>query len=109
MLKMNKKNYGVYQRVGDMQASFEFHEGDDFPKYIPISTPLTFAFLGTDLVLTEKKTGKWDILGGKMEEGEDWISALKRESLEFNLLITSLTSESTPNRFILLVEVKITL
>jgi ADP-ribose pyrophosphatase YjhB (NUDIX family) len=49
---------------------------------LPISTPLTFAFIGENLVLTKKKNGWWDILGGKLKEGETWIEGLERETLE---------------------------
>lgn len=63
-------------------VSFEFFQENCLPKDLPISTPLTFAFIGNDLVLTKKKNGIWDILGGKIDNNETWEEALKREAYE---------------------------
>lgn len=71
---------GTYQK--SFVTEFEFFPSDSLPKEIPISTPLTFAFMGQDLVLTKKKNGWWDILGGKVRNGESWQNALKREAYE---------------------------
>ena len=64
------------------QIKFTYFSGNDFPSGIPISTPLTFAFAGEHLILTKKENGWWDILGGKIEKGETWRGALKREVRE---------------------------
>lgn len=74
---MNNKKIFIQ---GDV--SFEFFRGNSFPEDLQISTPLTFAFIGSDLVLTKKRNGVWDILGGKIENNETWQEALKRESYE---------------------------
>jgi len=64
---------------GDVK--FTFIKSNELPD-LPITTPLTFAFIGYDLLLAKKKSGDWDILGGKVEKDEFWIDALKREALE---------------------------
>ena len=65
-----------------ISTKYEFTPGDVLPVDMPVSTPLTFAFIGQNLVLTKKKNGWWDILGGKCKEGETWTEGLKREALE---------------------------
>lgn len=75
MNKYIKKNKNSF-------VEFTYFFNKRFPKDIPISTPLTFAFAGENLILTKKENGWWDILGGKIEGGESWIDALKRESKE---------------------------
>ncbi|MEA1929909.1 MAG: NUDIX domain-containing protein [Patescibacteria group bacterium] len=65
-----------------MKTEFEFVVADKLPEDALISTPLTFAFVGRNLVLVEKKNGWWDIIGGKIEAGETWVEALKREARE---------------------------
>jgi 8-oxo-dGTP pyrophosphatase MutT (NUDIX family) len=74
---MNNKKIFIQEDV-----SFEFLKSKSLPKNLPISTPLTFAFIGNDLVLTKKKSGMWDILGGKIGGDESWQEALKREAYE---------------------------
>lgn len=74
---MKKEN--IYSKNG---TTFKFIKSNSIPSDVPISTPLTFAFLGKDLIMSKKKSGEWDILGGKVEGGETWIDAIKRESLE---------------------------
>jgi len=75
MNKYIKKNKNSF-------VEFTYFPEKKFPKNIPISTPLTFAFVGENLILTKKKNGWWDILGGKIEKDETWIDALKREAKE---------------------------
>ncbi len=76
---MNKK---YIKRNKNSYTEFTYFSEKSFPKNIPISTPLTFAFAGENLILTKKKNGWWDILGGKIEDGETWEDALKREASE---------------------------
>lgn len=68
--------------TNDVKTKYKFIPSETLPADLPISTPLTFAFIGKHLVLTKKKNGWWDILGGKPEEGETWIEGLKRRALE---------------------------
>ena len=65
-----------------IRTEYKFKPSELLPADLPISAPLTFAFIGENLVLTKKKIGWWDILGGKVKEGETWVEGLKRESLE---------------------------
>ncbi len=76
---MNKK---YTKRNKSSYTKFTYFPEKSFPKNIPISTPLTFAFAGENLILTKKKNGWWDILGGKIEGRETWEDALKREAVE---------------------------
>ena len=76
---MNKK---YIKRNKNSYTKFTYFSEKSFPKNIPISTPLTFAFAGENLILTKKKNGWWDILGGKIEGREAWEDALKREAVE---------------------------
>jgi len=73
-------NYIKKNKYGDI--SFTFIESKKLPNNFPITTPLTFAFIGYDLVLTQKKNDIWDILGGKIKPKEKWQDALKRETME---------------------------
>ncbi|MDO8609267.1 MAG: NUDIX domain-containing protein [bacterium] len=75
MMKYTKKQNGI-------NTMFQFFPSDSLPKGLPISTPITFAFIGQNLVITQKKNGWWDVPGGKIEEGESWVEALKRETRE---------------------------
>ncbi|MFA5776702.1 MAG: NUDIX domain-containing protein [Patescibacteria group bacterium] len=67
-----------------MKTNNKFILSEALPTDLSISTPLTFAFIGENLVLTKnkKKNDRWDILGGKLRTGETWIQGLKREALE---------------------------
>lgn len=65
-----------------IKTEFTFVESKTLPDNINISTPITFAFIGQNLVIVEKNNGWWDIVGGKIEEGEFWEDALRREAKE---------------------------
>ncbi len=71
--KKNKDGTTVY---------FEFFQDTTLPGSIPISTPLTFAFAGQNVLLVEKQNGWWDIVGGKMEGNETYVETIKREAFE---------------------------
>ncbi|HEX4799482.1 MAG TPA: NUDIX domain-containing protein [Candidatus Paceibacterota bacterium] len=75
MIKYTKKDNGL-------QTEFEFIPSTTLPTDLPISTPLTFTFIGENLVITQKQNGDWDIPGGKIESGETWHEALHREVRE---------------------------
>lgn len=63
-------------------TTFTFVKATELPSNVPISTPLSFAFLDHRLLLVKKANGWWDIVGGKMEGGEDYLMALDREAEE---------------------------
>ncbi len=65
-----------------VKTEFVFFEARNLPEGLPVSTPLSFAFIGQNLVIVKKKNGWWDIVGGKIEQGETWEDALKREAHE---------------------------
>ncbi len=69
-------------KINGISTKYNFISGCVLPADLPVSTPLTFAFIGHNLVLTKKKNGWWDILGGKPKRQESWIEGLKREALE---------------------------
>ena len=76
----------IYQN-GDTR--FQFVQSSYLPN-IKISTPLNFPFIGNNLVLIYSKKRKWwDVPGGKLEPGETWQEALKREVLEEAGLVIS--------------------
>ncbi len=65
-----------------VKTEYSFFEASSLPERVPISTPITFAFIGQNLVIVKKRNGWWDVVGGKIEEGETWEDALKREAYE---------------------------
>lgn len=76
------KKYIQYSiKQNDIITTFQFFEADTLPENIQISTPFTFSFLGTDVVLCLDKIG-WNPLGGKISPGENWREALIREAKE---------------------------
>lgn len=76
------KKYIQYSiKQNDIITTFQFFETDILPENIQISTPFTFSFFGTDVVLCLDKIG-WNPLGGKISPGENWREALIREAKE---------------------------
>jgi 8-oxo-dGTP pyrophosphatase MutT (NUDIX family) len=63
-------------------TTFTFVKSEELPKNIPISTPISFTFLDHRLLLVKKINGWWDIVGGKIEKGEDYLATLNREAVE---------------------------
>ncbi len=66
----------------ERKASFQFVASDKLPSEIPISTPFTFPFIGTKVVLCLDKNNWWNPLGGHMEKGENYKDTIFRESME---------------------------
>ena len=67
------------------KTNYKFIPSETLPKDLPISAPLTFAFIGENLVLTKKigiNNNRWDILGGTSKAGESWTVGLKRKAEE---------------------------
>ena len=77
MKKYTKEKDGI-------KTEFEFvlSENHSLDSDLPISTPMTFAFIGQDLILLEKDSGWWDVPSGKMEKSETWEEVLKKGVLE---------------------------
>jgi ADP-ribose pyrophosphatase YjhB (NUDIX family) len=65
-----------------IQLKYKFVPSNTLPVDLPISTSTTFAFIGKHVALTQNKNGWWDVLGGKLKEGETWVEGLKRQALE---------------------------
>ncbi|MDP3989565.1 MAG: NUDIX domain-containing protein [bacterium] len=70
------------KRYKGVETTFQFYPAEILPGGFPISTPLTFPFIGQNLIITRKRNGWWDIPGGKMEKEENWEDAIKREAYE---------------------------
>lgn len=72
------------RKIGGIKTEFEFvlSKSCRLDSDLPVSTPMTFAFVGQNLILLEKNTGWWDVPGGKIEGSETWKEALIRESKE---------------------------
>lgn len=66
----------------EREASFQFIIGNKLPSGLPISTPFTFPFIGTKIVLCLDKNNWWNPLGGHMEKDEIYQDTLYRESQE---------------------------
>lgn len=66
------------------KTDYKFIPSETLPKDLPISAPLTFAFIGENLVLTKKngENSPWGILGGELKAGESWTEGLKRKTEE---------------------------
>ncbi len=69
-------------KKNNITTEYEFVLSDTLPKDLPILTPITFAFIGMNVVLVQKQNDWWDVIGGKIENSENWKEALKRGSKE---------------------------
>lgn len=67
---------------GGSSTRYSFIQPDSLPDDAEINAALTFAFIGENLVIVQKKNGWWDVIGGKIEGGETWQTALEREAME---------------------------
>lgn len=78
------KEYKKYNQTKEFnEVTYQFFECltlVDIPGNIQAA--LSFTMIGDALVLTKKKNGWWDIVGGKIEEGESIKETLYRENLE---------------------------
>jgi len=78
-----KNNYTVYtKKETDSSIDFQFIESDELPADMPVSTPMNFVFIGSELVLVLDKNSWWGPVCGKIEHGENWEEALIRETEE---------------------------
>ncbi len=76
-------SYSKYTIKNDKrETTFQFVENDKLPSGIPISTPFTFPFIGTKVVLCLDKNRWWNPLGGHIEAGETYQDTLVREAYE---------------------------
>lgn len=72
----------IKQRVQG-HTLFSFHPVQNISEInIPISAVLGFVFIGDALVTIKNKDLQWDVVGGKIENSENWIEALERETYE---------------------------
>ncbi len=76
-------NFSLYKIEDKIRNSvFQFFPSKKLPSKYPITTPFTFTFIGSDLVLCFDKNNQWNPLGGHMEIGENYKDTLIRESNE---------------------------
>lgn len=74
--------YYISKKSG-IVTRFSFIPATELPKDLCITTPFTFAIDSVNnYMLTKDKNGWWNPLGGHVDKGETWITALERESLE---------------------------
>lgn len=77
------KGYSLYQvEKNEVKTDFVFHECNTLPHDLPISTPLTFPFIGGDIVLCLDKNNWWNPLGGHPKGKESLEQTLMREANE---------------------------
>ena len=71
-------------KANGTKIGYKFIPSETLPADLPISAPLTFAFIGEGLVLIKKKgaNNRWGILGGELKAGESWMEGLKRKAEE---------------------------
>lgn len=77
------KAYSLYQvEKNEVKTDFVFHECDTLPHDLQISTPLTFPFIGGDVVLCLDKNDWWNSSGGHPKRKESLEQTLMREANE---------------------------
>jgi ADP-ribose pyrophosphatase YjhB (NUDIX family) len=81
-MKQSYTTYQKYNENGEKAAEFTFYESDTLLEGIEISTPLNFAFSGSEVILAMDKTMEWNTACGKIDSGEDWKTAIVRETRE---------------------------
>jgi 8-oxo-dGTP pyrophosphatase MutT (NUDIX family) len=71
------------QQKNPGKTSFDFITTQNISEIgMPISAVLGFVFVGDSLVVIKNKNLQWDIVGGKIENNENWVEALERETYE---------------------------
>lgn len=63
-------------------STFQFVEDVNLPEDLPISTPMNFVFIGSELLMCVDKNNEWNVVCGKIKQGETWQETLKRETAE---------------------------
>lgn len=63
-------------------SKFTFIPEVDFPSDLPISTPMNFVFICSELLMLVDKDSKWNVVCGKVENGETWQESVIRETRE---------------------------
>ncbi len=63
-------------------ASFHFIPEKNLPTNLPISTPMNFVFVGSELLMCVDKNNEWNVVCGKIEKDESWQEAVRRETKE---------------------------
>jgi ADP-ribose pyrophosphatase YjhB (NUDIX family) len=64
------------------ESTFTFIPNTEIPKHLPVSTPMCMVYIGSELLLCLDKTDEWNVVCGKISEGEDWRTAIRREIFE---------------------------
>lgn len=63
-------------------SKFTFIPEVDLPLDLPISTPMNFVFVCSELLMSIDKDSKWNVVCGKIEDGETWQESTIRETGE---------------------------
>lgn len=76
-------NFTTYSKqLNGSTSRFTFIPEVDLPKDLPISTPMNFVFVCSELLMFVDKDSKWNVVCGKIEEGETWQESVIRETRE---------------------------
>jgi 8-oxo-dGTP pyrophosphatase MutT (NUDIX family) len=70
------------KKTSTSQSTFTFIPNTEIPNHLPVSTPMCMVYIGSELLLCLDKTDEWNVVCGKVSEGEDWETVLRREALE---------------------------
>jgi 8-oxo-dGTP pyrophosphatase MutT (NUDIX family) len=76
-------NFNSYTKTSNKgTAKFTFIPSTKLPEDLPISTPINFVYVGTEVILALDKDNQWNAVCGKVEKDETWREAIIRETYE---------------------------
>ena len=76
-------NFTTYSKHSNGSTSkFTFIPEVDLPTDLPISTPMNFVFICSELLMSIDKDSNWNVVCGKIEDGETWQESTIRETKE---------------------------
>lgn len=79
---MDNKYKKYIEETEDGTAESQFVESACLPTGIPISTPMNFVHLGSEVILTQDKDGFWGPVHGQSKGDADWEQEMIRETQE---------------------------
>jgi 8-oxo-dGTP pyrophosphatase MutT (NUDIX family) len=76
-------NFTSYSKNSDgLTSKFTFIPDINLPIDLPVSTPMNFVFVCSELLMSVDKDSKWNVVCGKIEDRETWQESLIRETQE---------------------------